>query len=53
VHGARAGPWMGANGVAFGLFAVLVPITMYIEPNSEYDYFIWAGESPLQSQRLH
>jgi predicted MFS family arabinose efflux permease len=43
LHGKDAGPWLGANTVAFGASAVFVPIIEIISKNLWHQYLIMAG----------
>jgi predicted MFS family arabinose efflux permease len=45
VHGSLAGPWLGANTVAFGLSGALVPLIGYLTSNLIVQYSILAGLS--------
>lgn len=40
LHGKHAGPWLGANGISFGMTAAVVPIIEAISANFEQQYQI-------------
>ena len=43
LHGAEAGPWLGAELLSFDLFSLLVPLSDYLTPDVVYIYEISAG----------
>lgn len=43
IHGADAGPWLGAQPLSFGTFSLLVPLSDYLSPNVIYIYLISAA----------
>lgn len=45
LHGSAAGPWLGANTVAFGISGALVPLIGYITGSLDIQYFILASVS--------
>jgi len=43
LHDKQAGPWLGANGIVFGMSAGIVPLIELITNNFETQYHILAG----------
>lgn len=64
IHGKTAGPWLGANTVAFGISGALVPLVEIITSNLRYQYlslfsvvfcvifFVLFGPNPERQGRL-
>lgn len=42
LHGMKAGPWLGANTVAFGIAGILVPVIQIMVPSEPWEFFIMA-----------
>lgn len=47
LHGAKAGPWLGANTVVFGISGALVPLIGYLTGSLFVQYVILAAVSCL------
>lgn len=52
LHGAKAGPWLGANTVVFGISGALVPLIGYLTGSIFVQYVILAAVSCLVASFL-
>lgn len=52
LHGAKAGPWLGANTVVFGISGALVPLIGYLTGSIFIQYVILAAVSCLVASFL-
>lgn len=52
LHGSKAGPWLGANTVVFGISGALVPLIGYITGSMFIQYVILASVSCLTAAFL-